>query len=212
MTQPTSTLPLTTGTTTWPSDSWAPPTTPPPSPPAKRKIGRYIVGGVVLLFIVAGLAGSGTKKDTTTSNGVVTTPATTATPAATTPVTTGTAVGTTFSVGTWAKRYGADDAETLSGDLTALMADASAGDVTGMGSSCRTFQRHLTTAASHLPTPDAQLTGSLRSAYGYFGQAATACTTGIDTSDPDELSKMMTYLPLGTDALTAASARLTALS
>ena len=205
MTQPTSSTLPPIGTDWGPIN--APPgwgqTTPPAAPPAKRKIGRYIVGGVVVLFIVAALAGGEDKKDTTTSNGVVTatTSVSPSTPSAA-------STASSSSVGAWAVRYGSDDASTLGGDLDALTADANAEDVVGMSTSCRAFQRHLATATSHLPTPDAQLTSALSRAYGYFDLTATACIKGIATMDPDELAKMMTYLPLGTASLREASTRL----
>jgi hypothetical protein len=96
--------------------------------------------------------------------------------------------------------------------MSALSADAEAMDISGMSTTCRTFQRHLTAAESHLPTPDAQLTSALSDAYGYFGQAATACIQGIASTDPEVLGEMATYLPLGTASLKRATARITALS
>ena len=196
-------------TVTYSPTGWAPPADPPQAPPAKRKIGRYIAGGVVLLFIVAGIAGSGdTEKDASSSDGVVTTPTTASTPAATTKTT----AAATVSMATWTSRYGCDDADTLGNDLTALSEDAESMDISGMSSSCRTFERHLTTAKSHLPTPDAQLTSALTTAYGYFSQATAACISGIANMDPDELGEMATYIQLGGASIDTATARIKALS
>lgn len=210
MTQPTTTLPPTIGTD-WVPPGWGSPA-PPSAPPAKRKTGRYIVGAVVLLFILAGVAGgSSGKKDAGSSDTVATTPTTTATPAATTRTTTA-PVAASLSMATWASRYGSPDAEMLGDDLGTMASDATAVDLDGLASSCRTFQRHLTTAEGHLPTPDAQLTSSLTSAYGYYGQAATACISGVSTMDVDKIKDMSTYLTLGGSSLEAATARLELLS
>lgn len=213
MTQPTTTLPPTNTTTDYAPPIWGSPAGPPPTaPPAKRKIGRYVAGGVALLFIIGMLAGDGDKKDTASSDGVVTTPTTASTPAATTRSTTNAAAAASLSVSSWTSRYGSDDAATLGSDLTALSADAGAMDLSGMSSSCRTFQRNLATAKSHLPTPDAQLTSALTTAYGYFSQATAACISGIANVDPDELGEMATYLSLGSASINTATARIKALS
>lgn len=202
-------------TVTYSPTGWAPPTGPPVSaPPTKRKIGRYILGVVALLFIIGMLAGDGDKKDASSSDGVVTTPTTVSTPAATTRSTTAPTAATsaTMSVEAWAGRYGSPDSTMIAADLTALQADAEAMDLSAMGSSCRTFQRHVATATSHLPTPDAQLTSALRETYRYYDQAMTACISGTANMDVDELTKMSTYISLATSSIERATARTRALS
>lgn len=209
MTQPTITQPPVTGTTDWPAPAWGSPVPPPPPPPAKRKIGRYILGAVALLFIIGILAGDGNKKDTSSSDGMVTTPTTASTPAATTPPTTAPA---SLSLAAWASRYGAPDSEQIGADLNALQADAEAMDLSSMASSCRTMQRHVATAESHLPTPDGQLTSALRSAYGYYDQAMTVCISGATNMDADDLTQMTSYISLATGSLEEATARMDVLN
>jgi hypothetical protein len=211
MTQSTTTLPPATDTSpTIPAWGHTPPSA--PDPPAKRKIGRYIVGGVVALFVLAGLAGgSEDKKDASSSGAVATTPTTTATPAATTRATTAPAAAT-ISVATWAGRYGQPDSEQIADDLNALQGDAEAMDLTSMASSCRTMQRHITTAKSHLPTPDAQLTSALSDTYGYYDQAMTACISGAANMDVDDLTEMSSYISLATSSIQRATARIESLS
>jgi hypothetical protein len=212
MTQSTTTLPPATDTSpTIPAWGHTPPSA--PDPPAKRKIGRYIVGGVVALFVLAGLAGgSEDKKDASSSGAVATTPTTTATPAATTRTTTAPSAAATISVATWAGRYGQPDSEQIADDLNALQGDAEAMDLTSMASSCRTMQRHITTAKSHLPTPDAQLTSALSDTYGYYDQAMTACISGAANMDVDDLTEMSSYISLATSSIQRATARIESLS
>lgn len=207
MTQPTTTDRP--DTVTYSPTGWAPPVVPPQAPPAKRKIGRYIVGGVVALFIVAGLAGSGggDKKDARSSDGVVTAPTTASAPAATTPPTAASAPAS-LSMAAWASRYGSPDASQIGDDLTALQGDAEAMDLSSMASSCRTMQRHVATAKSHLPTPDAQLTSALRSAYGYYDQAMTVCISGAANMDVADLTQMTSYISMATGSLQEATARM----
>lgn len=197
-------------TVTYSPTGWAPPVVPPQGPPAKRKIGRYIAGGVALLFIIGMLAGDG-EKDASSSDGVVTTPTTASTPAATTRATTATPA-TSLSMAAWASRYGSPDSQQIGDDLSALQADAEAMDLTSMGSSCRTMQRHVATAESHLPTPDAQLTSALRSAYGYYDQAMAVCISGAANMDVDDLNQMTSYISMATGSLEKATARMKVLN
>lgn len=198
MTQPTSTYPPPTG---WAPPGWGAPAGPawgqnPGPAPAKRKTGRYILGAIGLFL--AGAAFSAANDTTTSTGGVENVAAGNG--------------SASSSMTVWASRYGGPDAAMLGADLTAITDAARTMDTTTMLSSCRTFQRHINSASAHLPTPDAQLTTALTSAYTYFGQANTACILGISSMDPDELGKMSTYVQLGTASLEAATARVNALN
>lgn len=203
MTQPTILTPPTTGTN-WTPPGWAPPTEPPapPTPPAKRKTGWYIAGAIILFFIIIGLASGDDTENASSSSGGATT-ATTARP---------TSASAPTSLLAWVTLHGSDDAATLSADLTSLSDAAGASDVAGLGSACRTFQRHLRTATGHLPSPDAELNRHLGAAYGYFTQAATACISGVEDLDPAKLKQVSGYMSLGSGSLSKATARLETLN
>lgn len=164
-----------TSTPSWP----APSTTqiPPPPPPAGgdnydpptsneqktavKQILLAVVGIVIALGVFAAITGNSDAADSSSP--------------------------TAQTMGEWATRYGASDADTLNSDTVAMGAAASRRDLAGLKSECRTFRRHLATADSHLPTPNAAVTSALRDAYRYYGQAADACIAGDLNRSADKL-------------------------
>lgn len=164
-------------TTQWAPPSWPAPTPPPPPQPTKNHTGWKIIGGVVAsLFVVGAIAGSSASSEDSGS------------------------VGTrSISMATWADRYGEPDSTMLADDMDSMARSAGDLDVAGMKSGCRTFQRHLSTAESHLPAPDSEVSSALTDAYTYYGQAASSCISGdYDTAG--------TYLKLGASATRRATA------
>lgn len=135
----------------------------PPTPSEQKNALKQILLAVVGIVIALGVFGALTS-DTTDSSG----------PA-------------TMTMAQWAGRYGSSDAGMLNRDTGAMAAAANRFDVAGLKSACRTFRRHIATAESHLPTPDAAVTSALRDAYRYYDQAADACIAGDFERSADRL-------------------------
>jgi hypothetical protein len=184
---------------------WGSPLPLPPVPP-KRHVGRWIAGLGVLALVglgVAGVVAGNHDTGTSTADGLVTASDS------------GSSSGlgsSSLSLPAWATLYGQPDAQTLSDDMDTMSGAASSYDIAEMTSSCRAFQRHLATAESHLPTPNAGLTSALRDAYDYYDQAASACIAGTISLDPDKISESSTDLTLGTAALQRATSIIRSLS
>lgn len=185
--------------------AWGAPIPPPPAPVKKSRRKVYVIGGIGFAIGWAALIGAAGEKDDTssTSGGNIST-ATTPTSAVTR--STSASSSSSMSMATWATRYGSDDAEALGGDFETLQRTAGRMDVSGMRSGCRTLQSHVSTAESHLPTPDAAVTSALRDAYRYYALAASYCISGATNYDVDDLGQVSTYLELGGTAIHRATA------
>lgn len=194
---------------------WGSPLGLPPAPP-KRHVGRWIAGLGVLALVGLGVAGvvagnHDTGTGTSTAGGAVTASDSGSSSSSGFSSDSGSS-SSSMSMGTWATLYGQPDSQTLSDDLDGLSNAATSYDLADMNSGCRTFQRHLATAESHLPTPNAGLTSALQEAYDYYDQAASACIAGTKNLDPDKISESSTDLTLGTAALQRATSIVRSLS
>lgn len=163
----------------WPAP--AAPSPPAPTPPAKpRNLGWKIAGGVVACLAVIGAAtGSGSSSAGGSTSGM--------------------------SMSSWVNRYGLDDSKALGDDMTAISNAVETGSMTYLASTCRTFQRDLGTARSHLPAPDAGVSSALSDSYGYYAQAAVHCIDG-------DLGRSASYLDLGASAMDRAAVAVRAAS
>lgn len=173
-------------TDTWAPPGWPAPTlTPPPAPPAKpRNVGWKILGGIIVCLVVVGIVAEADSSDRSSASG-----------------STYTGSSSSMSMTTWISRYGTDDSEMLSDDLTSMTAAAGAGSLSYMASTCRTFQRHVATAQSHLPAPNFTVNSALTDAYGYYDTAADYCIAG-------DLTRSASYFELGASAIERATTAL----
>lgn len=162
---------------------------------------KRIITIILAVLVLVALVGCGSK----TANSSSTTAAidTTATVVATDPP-------TTNDNAAWAAAA-LPVLKSLGADFTQMSTDATNEDLSATLSDCYTIQRDVAVAQALPPAPPT-VSGPLASAIADYGQGASACITGINTTDVSLIQQATSSFSDGTTQINLASAALTTLN
>lgn len=194
-----------------------------PEAPQPKKQNGYlkaflvIVGIIVALIIIVGIAGGHNANSGSTSVTVPPTPTTAAAttdapaPSPTPTPTQNTALAIAQQITNWWNGGGSGDTSNITRDFSAIVTDASNSDLTSLSGDCSTLSSDITVAQSYDPIPDAQAQTRWKIALTDYQQGADDCVAGANAQDPATITKASNEMASGNTELNAVSTRIKAI-